>query len=156
LLTDFVCLLIYEFWLSLWKIALCSVILLLPLYIIITKKSKQSYLLKNLINIKLYVMLLKEALNTINPHILWQTPEQFSYPLWIYTFPHSTVVCGSELECQTSLIIWYGPERTTISLSLFILELIPKEKNVECYALRYLNLTPIDDCYKCQFSLRQI
>jgi len=31
LLTDFVCLLIYEFWLSLWKIALCSVILLLPL-----------------------------------------------------------------------------------------------------------------------------
>jgi len=30
-LTDFVCLLIYEFWLSLWKIALCSVILLLPL-----------------------------------------------------------------------------------------------------------------------------
>jgi len=32
LLTDFVCLLIYEFWLSLWKIALCSVILLLPLF----------------------------------------------------------------------------------------------------------------------------
>jgi len=32
-LTDFVCLLIYEFWLSLWKIALCSVILLLPLFI---------------------------------------------------------------------------------------------------------------------------
>jgi len=45
------------------------------------KKSKHSYLLKNLINIKLYAMLLKEALNTINPHILWQTPEQFSYPL---------------------------------------------------------------------------
>jgi len=34
LLTDFVCLLIYEFWLSLWKIALCSVILLLPLFIL--------------------------------------------------------------------------------------------------------------------------
>ena len=33
LLTDFVCLLIYEFWISLWKIALCSVILLLPLFI---------------------------------------------------------------------------------------------------------------------------
>jgi len=32
-LTDFVCLLIYEFWLSLWKIARCSVILLLPLFI---------------------------------------------------------------------------------------------------------------------------
>jgi len=32
-LTDFVCLLIYEFWLSLWKIALCSVILLLPLLV---------------------------------------------------------------------------------------------------------------------------
>ena len=31
LLTDFVCLLIYEFCLSLWKIARCSVILLLPL-----------------------------------------------------------------------------------------------------------------------------
>jgi len=29
---DFVCLLIYEFWLSLWKIALCSVMLLLPLF----------------------------------------------------------------------------------------------------------------------------
>jgi len=33
-LTDFVCLLIYEFLLSLWKIALCSVILLLPLFMI--------------------------------------------------------------------------------------------------------------------------
>ena len=32
-LTDFVCLLIYEFCLSLWKIARCSVILLLPLFI---------------------------------------------------------------------------------------------------------------------------
>ena len=32
LLTDFVCLLIYEFCLSLWKIARCSVILLLPLF----------------------------------------------------------------------------------------------------------------------------
>ena len=32
-MTDFVCLLIHEFWLSLWKIALCSVILLLPLLI---------------------------------------------------------------------------------------------------------------------------
>ena len=32
LLADFVCLLIYEFWISLWEIALCSVILLLPLY----------------------------------------------------------------------------------------------------------------------------
>ena len=31
LLTDFVCLLTYEFWLSLWKIVRCSVILLLPL-----------------------------------------------------------------------------------------------------------------------------
>ena len=31
LLTDFVCLLTYEFCLSLWKIARCSVILLLPL-----------------------------------------------------------------------------------------------------------------------------
>jgi len=30
-LTDFVCLLTYEFCLSLWKIARCSVILLLPL-----------------------------------------------------------------------------------------------------------------------------
>jgi len=33
LLTDFVCLLTYEFYLSLWKIARCSVILLLPLFI---------------------------------------------------------------------------------------------------------------------------
>ena len=33
LLTDFVCLLIYEFCLSFWKIARCSVILLLPLFI---------------------------------------------------------------------------------------------------------------------------
>jgi hypothetical protein len=33
LLTDFVCLLTYEFCLSLWKIARCSVILLLPLCI---------------------------------------------------------------------------------------------------------------------------
>jgi hypothetical protein len=32
LLTDFVCLYTYEFWLSLWKIVLSSVILLLPLY----------------------------------------------------------------------------------------------------------------------------
>ena len=32
LLTDFVCLLKYEFYLSLWKIARCSVILLLPLW----------------------------------------------------------------------------------------------------------------------------
>jgi hypothetical protein len=32
LLTDFFCLLTYEFCLSLWKIARCSVILLLPLY----------------------------------------------------------------------------------------------------------------------------
>ena len=32
LLTDFVCLLTYEFCLSLWKIARCSVILLLPLF----------------------------------------------------------------------------------------------------------------------------
>ena len=31
LLTDFVCLYTYEFWLSLWKIVLSSVILLLPL-----------------------------------------------------------------------------------------------------------------------------
>jgi hypothetical protein len=31
LLTDFVCLLTYEFCLFLWKIARCSVILLLPL-----------------------------------------------------------------------------------------------------------------------------
>jgi hypothetical protein len=31
LLTDFVCFLIFEFCLSLWKIARCSVILLLPL-----------------------------------------------------------------------------------------------------------------------------
>jgi hypothetical protein len=30
--TDFVCLLTYEFCLSLWKIALCSVIFLLPLF----------------------------------------------------------------------------------------------------------------------------
>ena len=33
LLTVFVCLLIYEFWISLWKIARCSVILLLTLII---------------------------------------------------------------------------------------------------------------------------
>ena len=33
LLTDFICLLTYEFCLSLWKIARCSVILLLPLFI---------------------------------------------------------------------------------------------------------------------------
>ena len=33
LLTDFICLLIYEFCLSLWKIARCSVILLLPLFV---------------------------------------------------------------------------------------------------------------------------
>ena len=32
LLTDYVCLLTYEFCLSLWKIARCSVILLLPLF----------------------------------------------------------------------------------------------------------------------------
>ena len=32
LLTDFVCILIYEFWISLWKIALCMAILLLPLF----------------------------------------------------------------------------------------------------------------------------
>jgi hypothetical protein len=32
LLTDFVCLLTYEFCLSLWKISRCSVILLLPLF----------------------------------------------------------------------------------------------------------------------------
>jgi hypothetical protein len=32
LLNDFVCLLTYEFCLSLWKIARCSVILLLPLF----------------------------------------------------------------------------------------------------------------------------
>jgi len=37
LLTDFVCLLTYEFCLSLWKIARCSVILLLPLFIVFTK-----------------------------------------------------------------------------------------------------------------------
>jgi hypothetical protein len=34
LLTDFFCLLTYEFCLSLWKIARCSVILLLPLFIV--------------------------------------------------------------------------------------------------------------------------
>ena len=34
LLTDFVCLYTYEFWLSLWKIVLSSVILLLPLFIV--------------------------------------------------------------------------------------------------------------------------
>jgi len=33
LLTDFVCLYDYEFWLSLWKIVRSSVILLLPLFI---------------------------------------------------------------------------------------------------------------------------
>jgi len=33
LLTDFACLLTYEFCLSLWKIARCSVILLLPLFV---------------------------------------------------------------------------------------------------------------------------
>jgi hypothetical protein len=33
LLTDFVCLYTYEFWLSLWKIVRSSVILLLPLFI---------------------------------------------------------------------------------------------------------------------------
>ena len=32
-LADFVCLLTYEFCLSLWKIALCSVILLLTLFV---------------------------------------------------------------------------------------------------------------------------
>jgi hypothetical protein len=35
LLTDFVCVLTYEFCLSLWKIARCSVVLLLPLFMII-------------------------------------------------------------------------------------------------------------------------
>jgi hypothetical protein len=35
LLTDFVCLLTYEFCLSLWKIARCSVILLLPLFMVL-------------------------------------------------------------------------------------------------------------------------
>ena len=35
LLTDFVCLCTYEFWLSLWKIARCSLMLLLPLFHII-------------------------------------------------------------------------------------------------------------------------
>ena len=35
LLTDFVCLLTYEFCLSLWKVARCSVILLLPLCILL-------------------------------------------------------------------------------------------------------------------------
>jgi hypothetical protein len=34
LLTDFVCLYNYEFCLSLWKIARCSVILLLPLFVL--------------------------------------------------------------------------------------------------------------------------
>ena len=32
LLTDFVCLYTYEFWLSLWKIVQSSVVLLLPLF----------------------------------------------------------------------------------------------------------------------------
>ena len=36
LLADFVCLLTYEFCLSLWKIARCSVILLLPLFGIVS------------------------------------------------------------------------------------------------------------------------
>jgi len=34
LLTDFVCLYTYEFWLSLWKIVRSSVILLLPLFVL--------------------------------------------------------------------------------------------------------------------------
>ena len=42
LLTDFVCLLTYEFCLSLWKIARCSVILLLPLFAIGLWKSSDS------------------------------------------------------------------------------------------------------------------
>jgi hypothetical protein len=37
LLTDFVCLYIYEFWLSLWKIVRSSVILLLPLFAFVLK-----------------------------------------------------------------------------------------------------------------------
>jgi len=47
-LTDFVCLLTYEFCLSLWKIARCSVILLLPLFnkyisLILNLKPQQLY-----------------------------------------------------------------------------------------------------------------
>ena len=47
LLTDFVCLLIYEFWISLWKIALCSVILLLPLLYALFKKIVASSVLND-------------------------------------------------------------------------------------------------------------
>ena len=50
LLTDFVCLLIYEFLFSLWKIARCSVILLLPLFT--TKKIISIY---QLLTFHLYV-----------------------------------------------------------------------------------------------------
>jgi hypothetical protein len=47
LLTDFVCLYNYEFWLSLCKIVRSSVILLLPLYIILDLKWLEMYVGKN-------------------------------------------------------------------------------------------------------------
>ena len=43
LLTDFVCLMIYEFYLSLWKIARCSVIFFLPLFLTIVFRLRHNY-----------------------------------------------------------------------------------------------------------------
>jgi hypothetical protein len=59
LLTDFVCLLTYEFCLSLWKIARCSVIFLLPLFAtgrwfsqgnLVSSSSQHSTLWKSIVN----------------------------------------------------------------------------------------------------------
>jgi len=47
LLTDCVCLLINEFCLSLWKIARCSVILLLPLFKVAIYVYRNQYMLEN-------------------------------------------------------------------------------------------------------------
>ena len=68
LLTDFVCLYTYEFWLSLWKIVRSSVILLLPLFICseTPKRIKNIHInVKYNVNISLTFLLLSLMRNNI-------------------------------------------------------------------------------------------
>jgi len=108
---DFVCLLIYEFWLSLWKIALCSVILLLPLLIYTFHNNR--YLCPNYWIIKCNLRLI--CINSLL--ILWFLDKKslFSYCYSKFSF---LIILKSYHTCTFCTVSWHKDLSSFINLIL--------------------------------------
>ena len=90
-MTDFVCLLIYEFYISLWKIARCSVILLLPLFMYDNLFKKRMHV--NQFPETMYVIQFPDTKHEYCESI-WPIPYQLRNfkPCKIYTFDNISLL----------------------------------------------------------------